>query len=159
MKTSTLLLPLFTAAALMAQTGTPQPSTSQNPTAQDSARRHRGTNARRQHMLRGLSERLNFTPAQQAQVRAMFRDANAQAKPLRAQLHQERASLNMAIKADSEQQIDQVTQQNANTFAKLQAIHAKTMAKVYSILTPDQKAKFDAMHSRSARGPHAQRNG
>jgi Spy/CpxP family protein refolding chaperone len=102
-------------------------------------------------MVQRLSRRLNLTPDQQKQARAMFRDAFMQAKPLRAQMHQERASLNMAVKADSEQQIDQITHQNADVLAQLQAIHAKSMAKFYSILTPDQKARFDAMHSPNAR--------
>ena len=153
MKNSILVVPLLTAAALMAQSATPQPSTQQTPSVQHTAK------ARRHDPVQRLSRRLDLTPDQQKQARAMFRDASAQAKPLRAQMHQERASLNMAVKADSEQQIDQITHQNADVLAQLQAIHVKTMAKLYSILTPDQKAKFDAMRSPNARAARARHNG
>jgi len=105
-------------------------------------------------MMQRLSEHLNLTPDQRQQVRAMFRDASAQTKPLRARLREERTSLAVAIKAGSEKQIDEITSQNADAVAKLQAIHAKTMAKVYTILTPDQKAKFDMVYSRHT---HAKR--
>jgi Spy/CpxP family protein refolding chaperone len=97
-----------------------------------------------------LSKRLNLTADQEKQVRGFFADARMQAKPLEAKLHEERASLNTAVKSDSEQQIDQITHQNADVLAKLQAIHMKTRAKVYSILTREQKAKYDkAMLGRS----------
>jgi Spy/CpxP family protein refolding chaperone len=154
-KKSILIVPLLTAAALMAQSPTPQPSTQQPSSVQHSVK------TRRHDRVQRLSERLNLTPDQQKQIRAMFRGAYAQAKPLRAQLHQERASLAMAVKTDSEQQIDQITRQNADVLAQLQAIHAKTMAKVFSILTPEQKVKFDAMHSPNARAraARAQHNG
>ena len=76
-------------------------------------------------------------------MRAFYADAHMQAKPLEATIHAERASLNAAVKSDSEKQIDQITHQNANLLAKLQAIHMKTKAKVYSILTPEQKAKYE----------------
>jgi Spy/CpxP family protein refolding chaperone len=110
--------------------------------------------------MQRLSEGLNLTPDQRQQVRAMFRDARAQTKPLRARLQEERVSLAVAIKAGSEKQIDEITHQNADALARMQAIHAKTMAKVYSILTPDQKAKFDMVYSRHAHASraHAQQN-
>lgn len=157
MKKSIRLFPLFT-AALMAQSGAPQSSTSPNPSVQEPGPTQRAMRAGRHRMMQRLSERLNLTPDQRQQVRAMFSDASAQTKPLRARLHEERASLAVAIKAGSEKQIDEITYQNADALAKLQAIRAKTMAKVYSILTPDQKAKFDMVYSRHthARGTHGQ---
>ena len=160
MKKSILFVPLLTAAALMAQSGSLQPPADQNATAQQH-RAGRSTQARRQDFMRRFTERLNLTAEQQKQVQAMFRDSEMQAKPLREQLRNERDSLKTAVKSDSEQQIDRITHRNADTLAKLQAIHAKTMAKVYSILTPEQKAKFDAMHSPNARARtfRAQRNG
>ena len=148
MKKSIIVLPLFTAAALMAQTGTPPSSASPNASAQQPASTQRGMKAGRHRIMQRLSEHLNLTPDQRQQARAMFRDSSDQTKPLRAKLREERASLALAIKAGSEKQIDEITNQNAESLAKLQAIHAKTMAKLYSILTPDQKAKFDMLYSR-----------
>jgi Spy/CpxP family protein refolding chaperone len=155
-KKSTLLLPLFTVAGLMAQS-----STSPNPSTQEPTQTQRSMKGGRHHRMQRLSARLNLTPEQQQQVGAIFRDASAQQKPLRARLHEERASLTAAIKTDSEKQIDEITRRNADALAQMQAIHAKTMAKVYSILTPDQKAKFDTVYSRHTRtkGAHGQHNG
>jgi len=156
-KKSIMLLPLFT-AALMAQSVTPPSSTSPNPSVQEPVPTQRAMKAGRHRMMQRLSEHLNLTADQRQQVRAMFRDTSAQTKPLRARLHEERASLAVAIKDGSENRIDEITHQNADALAKLQAIHAKTMAKVYSILTPDQKAKFDMVYSRHtrAKGTHGQ---
>jgi len=68
-------------------------------------------------------------------------------------------ALREAVKSGSEQRIDQITQQNAQLDAQMRAIHAKAMAKVYAILTPDQKAKFDQMSEhRAVRHEHSPAN-
>jgi len=149
MKKTTFLVPLFTAAALFAQSGTA--TNPQSAVAQDGASSHADHKSGRHRGMGRLSERLNLTPDQQQQVRGFFRQAAEAAKPIRSQLREQRSALQMAVKANSEQQIDQLTRQSADLRAQMQAIHAKAMAKVYSILTADQKAKFDALHSRTGR--------
>ena len=157
MQKTTFLLPLFTATALLAQSGTA--SNPQSPATRDGGSRHTGQEAGRRGMGR-LSQQLNLTPDQQRQVRSFFEQAKEAAKPVRDQLRQQRTALEAAVKANSEQQIEQVTHQNAELKAQLQAIHAKSMAKVYSILNADQKTKFDAIHSRTGRARwHGGRNG
>jgi Spy/CpxP family protein refolding chaperone len=139
MKPLTVLIPLALAGALMAQTSAPPAS---NPSTPAPNARH-FAKARGDEAVNRLTRRLSLTPDQQSQVKSIFAAARAQAKPLRAMMREERVSLHTAVKNDSEQQIDQITHQNADLLAKMQAVHAKAMAKVYAILTPEQKAKFE----------------
>jgi Spy/CpxP family protein refolding chaperone len=126
MKLRSLVLPLFVAGILSAQ-----------PVA---------------HTRRPMMANLNLTADQQTQAKAIFQGARQQSQSLKPQLQQQRQAMSAAIKSDNEAQIDQLTQQNAQLSAQARAIHAKAMAKFYSILTPDQKAKFDQrMNHMSAR--------
>jgi protein CpxP len=121
------------AGALMAQKTLPAPAPSVT---------------RSDRMVQRLTKRLNLTADQQARVKAIFADSSQQAKAFAPQLREERAALKAAVRSDSESQIDQITQKNAQLTAQLEAVHVKTMAKVYATLTPDQKAKFDHMDAR-----------
>lgn len=94
-------------------------------------------------MVRRLTQRLNLTADQQMRVKAIVKEAREQNQPMAAQLRDERMALRNAVKTDSLAQIDQITQSNAALNAKVEANHVKTMAKIYAILTPDQKAAFD----------------
>jgi hypothetical protein len=102
-------------------------------------------------MLQRLTARLNFTSDQQAEANPILRSSREQAKGLSAKFREERKALAGAVKSDSEQQIDQITQQNTKLNSQMEAIH-QTMAKVYAILTPDKKAKFDEHLSRRGNG-------
>jgi Spy/CpxP family protein refolding chaperone len=131
MKLGSLVLPLFVAGILSAQ-----------PAAHN-----------RPSMMQRLTANLNLTADQQTQAKAIFQGARQQSHSIAPQLQQQRQAMSAAIKSDNEGQIDQLTQQNAQLSAQARAIHAKAMAKFYSILTPDQKAKFDQrMNRMSARG-------
>lgn len=99
--------------------------------------------------------RLNLTPAQQMQVKGILRETRAEDQALAPQVRQERTALHAAIKSDALGQIDQITQQNVNVNAKMEANHLKTIAKIYAILTPDQKAKFDQRFDRARSGNHS----
>jgi Spy/CpxP family protein refolding chaperone len=95
-----------------------------------------------------LTAGLNLTPDQQKQVRDIFGQSRPQMKALAPKFREERAAMAGAVKSDSENQIDQVAQQQAQLRAQMEAIHAKTLAKFYAILTPDQKAKVDQRMNR-----------
>jgi Spy/CpxP family protein refolding chaperone len=138
MKFGSVLLPIFAAGILSAQTAQPAPH-------------HRVPGG---NMMQRLSTRLNLSTDQQQQARTIFQESRTQMQALAPQLKQERTAISAAIKSDNEQQIDQVLQQNASLNAQARAIHAKAMAKFYQILTPDQKAKFDQArsHRRQAQG-------
>jgi len=99
-------------------------------------------------MIHRLSARLNLTPDQQMRVKAILADSRLQNKALAPKVREERMALHNAIKSDSLTQIDQITQQNVNMNGKIEANHLKTIATIYSILTPDQKAKFDQRFDR-----------
>jgi len=141
MKIPMIALATLTAGFMAAQAPPPQqPSTAQNgPSA------HRRAGASRQgQMLQRMTAMLHLTPDQQGRAKAILRDSQEQAKALAAKVHEERGALAAAVKSDSEGQIDQITQQNARLNSQMEAIHLKAIAKVYSILTPDQKARLDA---------------
>src|SRR5277367_684616 len=106
------------------------------------ARLHRGAMANR------LGARLGLTPDQQSQVRNLFMQSRQEMRGLAPQLREERSALRAAVKGDAEPNIDQIVRSHADLNAQVKALHAKTIARVYALLTPDQKAKFD----RSRRG-------
>jgi Spy/CpxP family protein refolding chaperone len=133
MKIGSFLLPFLAAGILSAQ-----------PAA---APHHRAPGGQ---MVQRLSSRLNLTADQQTQAKAIFQASREQMKSLQPQLKSEHQAMSTAIKSDNEQQIDQLTQQNAQLNAQARAIHAKAMAKFYQLLTPDQKAKFDQHGRRQA---------
>jgi Spy/CpxP family protein refolding chaperone len=134
MKLPTALLSVLMASGLMAQPPAPAPSS-----------------ARSGGILQSLTQRLDLTADQQARAKAIFADARQQAKALAPRLREERSALKAAVKSDAESQIDQITAKNAQLTAQIEAVHVKAMAKVYAMLTPDQKAKFDRMDARRGR--------
>lgn len=138
MKFPYFLIPLAAASVLMAQTLVPKASNEAPPSGvQHSAK------ARNESFVQRMTERLNLTPDQQNRVKTIFKESREQSKDLRMKMREEHQELSKAVRNDSEAQIDRITRQNADVIARLQAIHEKAMAKVYSILTPEQKAKFD----------------
>jgi Spy/CpxP family protein refolding chaperone len=136
MKPSLLIGAVMTAGLMLAQTPAPAP-----PPA-----------AKAHGQMQRLTRNLNLTADQQSQVNQIFRESHKQNKGLTGQLRDSRVALNNAIKSGSEPQIDQITQQSSQLEAQLRANRAKTMAKFYSVLTPDQKAKVDARMARMASG-------
>jgi len=142
---------LLMAGALVAQKA---PASSPTPSQSSSAVQNHPRRAWQARMVKRMTERLNLTQDQQMRVKGILKEAREQNQPMRAQLRDERMALRNAMKTDSLAQIDHITQSNAALNAKVEANHVKTMAKIYSILTPDQKAAFDHEfgHGGSARG-------
>ena len=126
MKKGSILLAIFAAGILSAQTAAP-------------SYRHRAPGGQ---MMQRMSARLNLTADQQQQAKAIFQQSREQMKALAPKLKEERQAVAVAVKADNEKQIDQIFKQDAGLNAQARAIHAKAMAKFYQILTPAQQAKF-----------------
>jgi len=126
------------AAGAFAQTSTANSANNAAPKAPESH-----TRVHRRSMVDRLSERLSLTADQKMQVRGIFAESRSEVRKLRPQLREEHQALAAAVKSDSEPAIDQITRSHEHLNAEVEAIHAKTMAKVYALLTPDQKAKFD----------------
>ena len=144
MKTTAILSAgLLVAGALVAQT-TPatSPHASQGSNAVHSHARQ-GAVTWQDHVTQRLTARLNLTADQQQRVKAIFKESRDQNQPLAAEIHDERMALRNAVKTDNPAQIDQIMQANQGLNAKVGATYLKAMAKIYTILTPDQKAKFD----------------
>jgi Spy/CpxP family protein refolding chaperone len=156
---SSIFYSLFAAGSLIISTAAAQ--TSSTPNQPNPSPQTRSQRVRPHHRVMGdqmvsrLTKRLNLTPDQQTQARSIFGDAHKQAQALAPKLRGERQAMSAAIKSDNEASIDQIARQDAQLNSQARAIHAKAMAKFYSTLTADQKAKFDAtsMNSRiNARG-------
>lgn len=143
MKSPIVLMSVLTAGMLAAQTAPPPAASS----AHSNPAQHERWAARRARFAR-LTAGLNLTADQQKQVHEIFSQSRTEMKTLMPKFREDRAALAGAVKSDSEQQIDKVAQQDAQLRAQMEAIHAKTLAKFYSILTPDQKAKVDQRMNR-----------
>jgi protein CpxP len=98
----------------------------------------------RQRMMQAL----NLTDDQKAQAKSIFQQARQSAQPVREQLKQNREALAAAVKVNDTAQIQTLSTQQGNLRGQLLAIHSEAMAKFYSTLTPDQKAKADQMRQR-----------
>ncbi len=139
-KIAILSASLLMAGALVAQKAPASPPSA--PPSSNAVQSH-PRQAWQGRMIRRLTERLNLTADQQMRVKAIVKEAREQNQPMTAQLRDEHMALRNAVKTDSLSQIDRITQSNAGLNAKVEANHVKTMAKIYAILTPDQKAAFD----------------
>jgi Spy/CpxP family protein refolding chaperone len=76
-------------------------------------------------------------------MKAIFADARQRREAFAPKMREERAALKSALQKGDDREIDRIVHQNAQLNADVTALHVKAMAKVYAILTPDQKAKFD----------------
>jgi Spy/CpxP family protein refolding chaperone len=96
-----------------------------------------------------MFSQLQLTDAQQTQAQQIFQAAHANAQALETQLQGIHTQLASAVKSGApDAQIDQLCSQAGTVMGQLMAIRTKAFAKFYAILTPDQKAKADAMGDR-----------
>jgi Spy/CpxP family protein refolding chaperone len=104
-----------------------------------------------------LAQYLNLTPAQAAEAKAEFQAVRQSAQPIRQQLKQVRVAMFQAIQANDTAKIDQLSAQEAGLHGQIAAMRHEAFAKMYSTLTPEQRAKADQLpaHMRQMR----QRNG
>ena len=100
---------------------------------------------------------LNLTPQQQTQDKAIFKDAQKEALPVRQELMQTGHLLRVAIKADDMSQIKQLSSTEGTEIGQLTAIRSSAFAKTYQILTPAQRQKladFERAKQAANRGEH-----
>lgn len=102
----------------------------------------------RARMFSRMAQELNLNDTQKQFAHDLFKQSREQAKPIVDQLRAGHDKMAAAVKAGDEQQIDQIAQNQAQLQGQVAAIHAKSMAKFYAQLTPDQKTKADALHER-----------
>jgi Spy/CpxP family protein refolding chaperone len=164
MKLPLAFLAIIVAGTLAAQQST-QPGSNQNYSNQKYSNQTQATKGP-DYISEHLAKELSLTPDQQTKVRAIFADTHQRAQALEPKMREEREALKTAVKAGNDREIDQILQQNAQLNADFQAMHVKAMAKVYALLTPDQKVKFDQLDAgwfgpahrgavRTTNGPHS----
>jgi protein CpxP len=103
----------------------------------------------RQHrtaVRKRMMQRLNLTDAQKQQAKAIFQQTRQSTVAVRQQLKSNREALAAAVKANNQQQIDQLSASQGQLRGQMLAARSEAMAKVYQILTPEQKAKAERMH-------------
>ena len=140
--------------------GAPQESQTAPPAEQQNQARPRVSRVAR------MARYLNLTPAQRIQARDEFRAMRQSAQPVRQQLREVRQNMFQAVRANDSAAIDQLSAQEARLRGQLSAMHHQAFARIYSTLSPEQKAKadqlparFHRMRQRMMQGGQAPNNG
>jgi Spy/CpxP family protein refolding chaperone len=98
---------------------------------------------------RRIAQALNLTDAQKQQAQAIIQQTRQAVQPLRQQAKQNRQALIAAIQAGkSDVEIHQLALTQGNLAGQLVAARAEALAKFYSMLTPEQRAKAALMRQR-----------
>jgi Spy/CpxP family protein refolding chaperone len=95
---------------------------------------------------RRIAQALNLTDAQKQQAQAIIQQTRQTVQPLKQQANQNRQALMAAINAGKgDVEIHQLALTQGNLAGQLVAARAEALAKFYSTLTPEQRAKADLM--------------
>jgi Spy/CpxP family protein refolding chaperone len=87
---------------------------------------------------------LNLTDAQARQVETVFEAAAAAAAPLATALNAGKNSLFDAVKAgQSDDELESLAKRNGALTIQLEALQARTFARMWALLTADQKTMVD----------------
>jgi Spy/CpxP family protein refolding chaperone len=124
----------------------PEVSTQPNPAAQQRAQRLQKRGDR-------IARILNLTEAQRAQLASELQAARASARPIHGQLKQLRQQMFQAVRANDTAAIRQLSAKQGALEGQLSAMSHDEFAKIYSQLTPEQRAKADQLpaHMRAMR--------
>ncbi len=95
-----------------------------------------------------MFQTLNLTDAQKQQTKTLMQQAKQNAQPLMTQLRTNRQALAAAVKANDVAQIHSLAAQQGNLQGQLLGIRSEARAKVYALLTPEQKAKADELREK-----------
>jgi len=114
---------------------------------------HKGKEHRGHRFFARLARKLALTDQQKAQVKAMFKENRAQAKPLFTSLMTERGVLRALIQSGTadEAAIRAQSAKVAGIQADLAVQRAKGARQFLALLTPDQQAKLKALQAGRAR--------
>src|SRR5258706_8663037 len=123
MKTCCFALSFLTAGLLSAQPPTPRP--------------RMGPPGLEQRLTRDLG----LSAEQQNKVHTTLAESDVLMSGTRQKMQDLHTAMTAAIKSGNTDQIDRISQDMATLHQQQTAVHAKTMAKIYTTLTPDQKAK------------------
>jgi len=106
-----------------------------------------------------LTRRLDLSDAQQQQVKSLMEAQKPVVQPLFQQLMAQQQQMIAATKSGQFDQakVQAIANQQAQIIANLIVVREQTHSKVYSLLTPEQRTKFDEM--RQQRVEHMQKWG
>jgi Spy/CpxP family protein refolding chaperone len=108
-----------------------------------SAPAHPGHRAGQSALRQRLAADLNLTDAQKQQAHTIFSASRQAAQPVEDQIRQTRQALAGAVKSGaSDADIDKLSNSLGPLLAQESAIRAKSFARFYGTLTPDQKDKL-----------------
>src|SRR5581483_898574 len=127
---ASLILSLLAAGMAVAQPPAPRPHFGRGP----------GAPGPRDFESR-LTQNLGLSAEQQNKVHTIMAENKLSMQGTHQQMQTAQAALTEAIKSGDESRIDKASQDIANLHQQQTALHAKSMAKIYSTLTTDQKAK------------------
>lgn len=98
-------------------------------------------------MMGMMSDVLDLTDAQQAQIKQIYHNAKPSMEPLWQQEHQShQAMMDLVTSGNFDQAKAQaIANQEAQSHAQLEVQHAQLAAQAYQVLTPEQKTKFNAI--------------
>jgi len=102
----------------------------------------------RQAVRGRMLQALNLTDAQKQQTKALMQQARQNAQPLMTQVRANRQALAGAVKANDVAQIHSLAAQQGDLQGQLLGVRSEARAKVYALLTPEQKAKADEMRQK-----------
>ena len=97
-----------------------------------------------------LARALNLTEEQKSQIQAIHEAERPNIEPLVRQLAELRRELRTVTSQGQfdEAQVRNLANQQAQTFADLIVAKERVKSKVYTIFTPEQRAKLDEIHAR-----------
>jgi Spy/CpxP family protein refolding chaperone len=136
------LIKFATAAAMTAGMALAQQAPA-NPQSRAETPMHRPFARERQNFMKSL----NLTDAQKQQAKTIFQETRERTKPIRAELRQNRESLNAAIKSDNKAEIAKLSKADGELMGRLMVARNEAKAKFYSLLTPEQRATAQKLHS------------
>jgi protein CpxP len=97
-------------------------------------------------MLQRMTEQLNLTEAQQAQIKTILQTQKSKIQPLRQQLRQNRLAQTSAVTGTfDEAQVRSFAAKQAQIMTDLTVEKERTKSQIYSVLTPDQRQKAQAL--------------
>jgi protein CpxP len=102
-----------------------------------------------QHAMRSkIFQSLDLTDAQKQQTKALMQQARQNARPLMTQLRANRQALAAAVKANDVAQIHSLAAQQGHLQGELLGVRSEARAKIYALLTPEQKVKADELREK-----------
>jgi len=93
-----------------------------------------------------MADVLDLTAAQREQAQSILASTQQSTQAIRQQLRQSHEALVAAIEAGNDDQIQQLAANQGVLQGQLTAIRGTAFAKIYALLTPEQKVKADQIY-------------